>query len=566
MNVRFSSKDDQLLAQENAALRQKVTTLEEQLAHLQEQFDWLRKQVFGRKTEQTSVIMDGCTQLALLPFENEQAVSVWEKTVTVPKHQRKAKRTHDDRMQDLPIEVKWHTEEHPVCEKCGAEMKEIGEDKAYDELVYVPGKFFVRRHIVKKYKCTKCGQDPARDAEYPDEIERCNIRSAAYPKPMIPHSFCSPELLAHIIYEKFAKAVPLYRQEKDFASKGIPLLRVTMSNWVCIAAEQCCMPIIEEMIKRLVAGSVIHADETVLQVLHEDGRLILNTKLNLFHRRSIRFVGEIDADDNVLIVNDDAVHDCGKQCLEILGLCLLDNERQCHTEVIIGQLRRCGRDGVDGFSELLPACFQLLDGSIQIVELNTIHDCLHNVLDFLLDVCKLMLQQLAVRCRCLLLLVGSIGSSRQLVKLLIGQVLTERRAYSLVQLIGTKPVATVILVALVVMILSVSHARTDNRCATRCADHPAGQHIIIIRLVLASTMNRFRLDLLHHVKYLLVNQSRAFIHAVLPQGDAGRSQDDGRHGQEAFRVRVHHARGSADGQAQPRLHPHLRGGLPGFRI
>lgn len=272
MNVRISSKDDQLLAQENAALKSENAYLKEQLAHLQEQFDWLRKQVFGRKTEQTSVIMDGGTQLALLPVENEQAVSVLEKTVTVPEHQRKAKRTHDDWMNNLPIKEERHEEEHPVCEKCGSEMVEIGEDKAYDELVYVPGKFFVRRHIVKKYKCTKCGQDPARDAEYPDEIERCNIRCAAYPKPMIPHSFCSPELLAHIIYEKFAKAVPLYRQEKDFTSKGIPLLRATMSNWVCIAAEQWCIPIAKEMMKRLVAGNVIHADETVLQVLHEDGR------------------------------------------------------------------------------------------------------------------------------------------------------------------------------------------------------------------------------------------------------------------------------------------------------
>ena len=202
MNVRISSKDDQLLAQENAALKSENAYLKEQLAHLQEQFDWLRKQVFGRKTEQTSVIMDGGTQLSLLPDENEQAVSVPVKTVTVPEHQRKAKRTHDDWMNNLEIQIERHKEEHPVCEKCGSEMVEIGEDKAYDELVYVPGKFFVRRHIVKKYKCTKCGQDPARDAEYPDEIERCNIRCAAYPKPMIPHSFCSPELLAHIIYEK----------------------------------------------------------------------------------------------------------------------------------------------------------------------------------------------------------------------------------------------------------------------------------------------------------------------------------------------------------------------------
>ena len=53
-------------------------------------------------------------------------------------------------MSNLPVKEVRHEEEHPVCEKCGAEMKEIGEEKAYDELVYVPGEFYVRRHIVKK--------------------------------------------------------------------------------------------------------------------------------------------------------------------------------------------------------------------------------------------------------------------------------------------------------------------------------------------------------------------------------------------------------------------------------
>jgi len=42
--------------------------------------------------------------------------------------------------------------------------------------------------------------DEARDAELPD-IEKCNIRTAEVPSPMIPHSFVSPELLAHIVYQ-----------------------------------------------------------------------------------------------------------------------------------------------------------------------------------------------------------------------------------------------------------------------------------------------------------------------------------------------------------------------------
>ena len=90
MNVRISSKDEQALAQENAALRNEVNNLKEQLALLQEQFDWLKKQVFGRKTEQTSVIMDGGTQLSLFSDEKEQAVSAPETMVTIPEHQRKA--------------------------------------------------------------------------------------------------------------------------------------------------------------------------------------------------------------------------------------------------------------------------------------------------------------------------------------------------------------------------------------------------------------------------------------------------------------------------------------------
>ncbi len=266
MNVRISSKENQSLAQENAALRKENAILKEQLALLQEQFDWLKKQVFGRKTEQTSVIMDGGTQLSLFPDEKEQAVSVPEKMIVVPEHKRKAKRTHDEWMSNLPIKEERHEEEHPVCEKCGAEMEEIGEEKVYDELVYVPGEFYVRRNIAKKYKCTKCGMNPE------SSTEPCHIRFAAYPKPMISHSFCSPELAGHIIYEKFAKAVPLYRQEKDFTSKGIPLLRATMSEWVCTIAERWCLPIFEEMHRRLLLVGIIHADETVLQVLHEVDR------------------------------------------------------------------------------------------------------------------------------------------------------------------------------------------------------------------------------------------------------------------------------------------------------
>ncbi len=156
----ISVKTKAELALENTALKNEVLILKEQLALLREQFEWLKKQVFGRKTEQTSVIMENGTQLSLFSEEKEQAVSLPWETITVPGYQRKPKRTHDEWMSNLPIDELRHEEEHPVCEKCGAGMEEIGEEKVYDELVFVPGKFYVRRHIAKKYKCRECGQNP----------------------------------------------------------------------------------------------------------------------------------------------------------------------------------------------------------------------------------------------------------------------------------------------------------------------------------------------------------------------------------------------------------------------
>lgn len=95
--------------------------------------------------------MDGGTQLSLFYEENKQAVSASAETITVTEHQQKKKRTHDAWMSSLEIQEERHEEEHPMCEKCGAEMEEIGEEKMYNELVFVSGKIFVRRHIVKKY-------------------------------------------------------------------------------------------------------------------------------------------------------------------------------------------------------------------------------------------------------------------------------------------------------------------------------------------------------------------------------------------------------------------------------
>ena len=106
--------DHAALQSENTALHSKVSVLEEELALAQEQLTWLKKQIFGRKTEQSSVIMENGTQLPLFPGMQSTDAKKPEETVTVPEHKRKKKRTHDDWMSALPVEEIEHKEEHPV--------------------------------------------------------------------------------------------------------------------------------------------------------------------------------------------------------------------------------------------------------------------------------------------------------------------------------------------------------------------------------------------------------------------------------------------------------------------
>ena len=257
--------DVRLVLAENAALKDENAELKEQLAQL-------KKFVYGQKSEKTEVILEGAEQIPMFD-ETEQESDINPKTLqtTEVKAHKRTKRTRDEIMADLPVEEVFHEVEDKTCDKCGSEMTVIGKEKIRDELVYVPAQLFIRRHIAEVVKCPVCGMDESRDADLPD-IEKCHIRTAEVPAPMIPHSFCSPELLAHIMYEKYCNAMPLYRLEKDFAAKGANISRTTMANWIIMAAQLWVKPVWEQMHRELVTSNVIHADETVVQVLNEPGK------------------------------------------------------------------------------------------------------------------------------------------------------------------------------------------------------------------------------------------------------------------------------------------------------
>ncbi|HHY28873.1 MAG TPA: transposase [Desulfitobacterium dehalogenans] len=64
--------------------------------------------------------------------------------------------------------------------------------------------------------------------------------------------------------------MPLYRQEKDWANQGISLSRATIANWIIRASNDWLSPLWETMKTHLLKQDVIHADESVIQVLKEE--------------------------------------------------------------------------------------------------------------------------------------------------------------------------------------------------------------------------------------------------------------------------------------------------------
>jgi transposase len=136
-----------------------------------------------------------------------------------------------------------------TCPDCGGAMRKVGEDVT-EILEYIPGRFEVIRHVRPAFSCRKC--------------------EAMVQKPMpalpIPRGQAGPGLLAHVLIAKFCDHLPLYRQAEIYARDGIDLDRATLADWVGKMA-WLVKPLADRIGSHVMAGSVIHADDTPVPVL-----------------------------------------------------------------------------------------------------------------------------------------------------------------------------------------------------------------------------------------------------------------------------------------------------------
>jgi transposase len=248
-------------------LKTTVARLEERLLFADAENKWLREQLllnrhrlFGPKSEKTTP-----EELELLFNEVEATAdpSVPEPDVeTITYKRRKTRGGRDPQLDNLETEEILYSlpEEEQICPGCGGHLHEMGTD-VREEIKIVPVHGVLVKHIRCKYACRHCQKD---ECSTP-------ILIAPAPDHAFPRSPASPSAVAYIMEQKYAVGVPLYRQEKQLAHLGISLSRQTMANWV-IAGAVWLQNIYDRMKHHLLKRDNLKADESKVQVLHEEGR------------------------------------------------------------------------------------------------------------------------------------------------------------------------------------------------------------------------------------------------------------------------------------------------------
>jgi transposase len=232
-----------------SALSHLVLAQMTRIEHLELLVARLKRSQYGQKSEkvvinveQLALGLDGCVIESQPAAPAEPPPTHKDKTVRPPRKSR-ALAAH------LQREVRTHLPAHTKCPCCSGELRKLSEDCS-EMLEYVPGSFYVIRHVRPKMSCRKCS---------------CVVQATA-PERVIDRGLPGAGLLAHIVTAKFCDHTPLYRQSQIFAREGVALDRSILARWVGEVAS-LLSPVAEVLRRYVLDTDKLHGDDTPLPVL-----------------------------------------------------------------------------------------------------------------------------------------------------------------------------------------------------------------------------------------------------------------------------------------------------------
>jgi len=218
------NKEIATLRAENARLRGQDVDPQMELTLLREQLAAMQQKLYGRSSEKRSQPKDGSRE--------------------------KSPRTgHGPRPQpDLPIEEVTHTlpEDERSCSFCGGQLGEMADQtEDSEEITVVEISYKLVRHRRQKYRC------------------RCNAQVVTAPGPekLIPGGRYSVELAVHVAESKYLDHLPLERQVRAMARRGLVVDSQTLWDQL-EALDRYLRPTYEALVARALENDVVLVDET----------------------------------------------------------------------------------------------------------------------------------------------------------------------------------------------------------------------------------------------------------------------------------------------------------------
>ena len=258
--VQLEDKTYQEILKARESQAEKILMLETEVQWYKQQFGLAQKRLYGPSSEKSPV-----GQEEMLFNEAEVCAAPARpdiETDPVTFKRRKTTGKRELQLADLPVEdISYDLpEEEQICPECAGALHPMGVD-VRQEIKIIPAKVVLVKHNRRKYSCRNCERN---------EI-KTPILTAPMPKSAFPNSLASPSAVAFTMNQKFVEGSPLYRQELYWLRLGFELSRQTMANWM-LAGADWLEQITRRMKVKLLDGHILHADETPLQVLKEEGR------------------------------------------------------------------------------------------------------------------------------------------------------------------------------------------------------------------------------------------------------------------------------------------------------
>ncbi len=248
------AKDAELHAARNGLVVTQLT-----VERLKAQLAKLRREKFGATSEQIQRSIEQL-ELALEDAEAAKAEAIAAQPQpeeppvpagSVPAESEPATKKKPRRQ--LPADLPRRDVVHApaaTCRTCGGTELRAVSESVTEVLEYVPARFEVIRHVRPACSCRKCE----------------TMVQARMPDLPIPRGIAGPGLLAHVITAKFCDHLPLYRQVEIFARAGVDLDRGLLAEWLGHVA-WLVRPLVDLIAEHVMAGRVIHADDTPIDVL-----------------------------------------------------------------------------------------------------------------------------------------------------------------------------------------------------------------------------------------------------------------------------------------------------------